>query len=302
MSYYAVMEALQEEHLPITYTFTSTFRIATPLVPDEPGYLIKDIGFDFYDAVGVNETDLIVGVFASDDGDGVAWFELMGGMLTDAGYTTSTWEDELGLFPMDTTDYTPIIDAWIADGVNAIWGNCPAPHFKDLWTQAYARGLRPQVIFAARAGLFWLDMDGLDELAIGIGLEGWWHNAYDPDLAPGFGDTTPQSLYERWVEDTGQPLNPNIGWGYANLQVLADAIERAGSLDGAAIRDALETTDLATIAYRIKYDPADQNSPVPLHYFQWFWDEDLETVIPEVVVSHHDFIPVTAAPLYPIFP
>ena len=50
MSYYALTEALREEHEPVTYTFTTTFRIATPLVPDEPGYLIKDIGFDFHDA------------------------------------------------------------------------------------------------------------------------------------------------------------------------------------------------------------------------------------------------------------
>lgn len=59
--------AMRAEYLPVTYTFTSTFRIATPLVPDVPGYLIKDIGFDFHDAVGVDETDVIVGVFASDD-------------------------------------------------------------------------------------------------------------------------------------------------------------------------------------------------------------------------------------------
>ena len=288
-----------------TYTFTSNFHIATPLDPDVPGYLIKDIGFEFFDAVGVTPTaiggvptDVVVGVYASDDGDGAGWFDLMGQMLEDAGYTTSTWDDTTGIgkFPMDTLDYSAIINQWLADGVNAIWGNCPAPHFQDLWTQAYAAGLRPKVIFGARAALFWTDQTGLigpPDLATGVGLENWWHNEYDPEVCPGFGTTTPQSLYDRWVADSGEQLNPNIGWGYCQVQVIVDAIERAGSLDGAAIRDALETTDVDTIAYKIKYGAEDQSSPAPLYYFQWFWDEDLETVVLKVVVCKHDFLDTT---------
>ncbi len=288
--------ALREEHLPITYTFTSTFRIGTPLDPPQEGYTIADIGFDFHEALGVDEEDLVLGIFASDDGDGRSWYEGMGAMLDAAGYTTSTWSVDpygVGLFPMDTMDYSAIFNQWIDDGVNAIWGNCPAPHFITMYNQAYAAGFRPEVVFAARAGLFWLDMDGLGELAVGIGLENWWHNAYDPVLCPGIGGTTPQSLHDRWVADTGQPLNPAVGWGYSNVQVLADAIERAGSLDGADIKTALQATDLATVAYNIKFDPADNDSPCPIYYFQWFWDDDLETVVPEVVVSHHAFIPET---------
>ena len=284
------------------YTFTSNFHIATPLDPDVPGYLIKDIGFEFFDAVGVTNETEVVGVYASNDGDGKGWYELMGAMLEDAGYTTSAWEvDEegagigTGLFPMDTVDYSAIIGEWVTDNVTILWGNCPAPHFQDLWTQAYAAGLRPKVVFAARAALFWTDQTNLigpPDLATGVGLENWWHNEYDPAVCPGFGTTTPQSLYERWVADSGEQLNPNIGWGYCQVQVIVDAIERADSLDGAAIRDALETTDLDTIAYKINYD-SDHSSPAPLYYFQWFWDEDEETVVLEVVVSKHDFLDTT---------
>jgi len=286
-----------------TYTFTSNFHIATPLDPDVPGYLIKDIGFEFFDAVGVTNETEVVGVYASNDGDGKGWYELMGAMLEDAGYTTSAWEVDgegagigTGLFPMDTVDYSAIVNEWVDDGVNVMWGNCPAPHFKDLWTQAYAAGLRPKVIFGARAALFWTDQTALigpPDLATGVGLENWWHNDYDPIVCPGFGTTTPQSLYERWVADSGEQLNPNIGWGYAKVQVMVDAIERAGSLDGAAIRDALETTDLDTIAYKIKYGAADHSSPAPLYYFQWFWDEDEDTVVLKVVHCKHDFLDTT---------
>jgi branched-chain amino acid transport system substrate-binding protein len=285
--------AMRGPYEPVTYTFTTTFRIATDPDPYVPGYLIKEIGFEFHEALGVTNQTHTMGVFASNDGDGAGWFALMGAMLDDAGYTTSTWEDDSGLFEMDTIDYSSIYNQWITDNVTAIWGNCPPPHFIDLWTQAYAAGFRPEVIFAAREGLFWTDMDGLEELAIGIGLESWWHNAYDPVLCPGAGNTTPQSLFDRWVADTDQPLNPNIGWGYANVQILADAIEEAGSLDGDDIRAALLAGEFTTIAGPVDYGSADLNCPVPLHYFQWFWDEGLDTVVPEVVVSQHDFLATT---------
>ena len=277
-----------------TYTFTSNFHIATPLDPDVPGYLIKEIGLEFHGALGVDNTTQIVGVYASDDGDGAGWYALMGEILEDAGYTTSTWDGGTGIgkFAMGTSDYSPIFSQWMADNVTAIWGNCPAPHFKDLWTQAYAAGFRPEIIFAARAGLFWSDMNTLaGDLAVGVGLENWWHNEYDPVLCPGVGNTTPQSLYDRWVADSGEQLNPNIGWGYCQVQVIVDAIERAGSLDGDAIRDALETTDLDTIAYKIKYGAEDHSSPAPLYYFQWF--EKAGELVGEVVVSHHAFLSTT---------
>ena len=277
-----------------TYTFTTTFRIATDPDPYEPGYLIREIGFEFHDALGVDNTTQIVGVFASDDGDGAGWYALMGPMLEDAGYTTSTWDGGAGIgkFAMGTSDYTPIFNQWIADNVTAIWGNCPPPHFKDLWTQAYAAGFEPEIIFAARAGLFWSDMSTLaGDLAVGIGLENWWHNSYDPGLCPGVGTTTPQTLFDRWVVETGEPLNPNIGWGYANVQILVDAIEDADSLVGDDIRAALLAGEFDTIAGPVDYDAADLNSNVPLYYFQWF--KKAGELVGEVVVSQHDFLATT---------
>ena len=285
-----------------TYTFTTTFRIATDPDPYEEGFLIREIGFDFHEALGATNETEVVGVYASDDGDGAGWFALMGQMLEDAGYTTSTWDGGTGIgkFAMSTSDYSPIFDQWIADNVTAIWGNCPAPHFKDLWTQAYAAGFEPRIIFAARAGLFYTDMEGLGDLAIGIGLESWWHNTYNPTLCPGVGSTTPQTLFDDWATDTGQPLNPNIGWGYANVQILVDAIEAADSLVGDDIRAALLAGDFDTIAGPVDYDEADLNCPVPLHYFQWF--EEGDSIVPEVVVSHHDFLATTETAFYITYP
>jgi len=288
-----------------TYTFTTTFRIFTPTDPPQLGYLISDIGLEFHEAVGVNSTSHVVGVFASDDGDGIGWYELMGQILDDEGYTTSTWQVEpsygVGLFSMETPDYAPIIADWVADNVTAIWGNCPPPHFIDLYNAALLADLELEVIFAARAGLFYTDMVGLGANAVGIGLENWWHNAYDPAYCPGVGSTTPQTLFDDWVTAKSQPLNPNIGWGYANVQILVQAIEAADSLVGDDIRAALLAGDFDTIAGPVDYGAADQNCPVPLHYFQWFEDETM-TIVPKVVVSQHTFLDTTGTAFLITYP
>jgi branched-chain amino acid transport system substrate-binding protein len=46
----------------------------------------------------------------------------------------------------------------------------------------------------------------------------------------------------------------NAGSAYACIQVVADAIERAGTLDREAIRDALATTDMMTVTGQIELD------------------------------------------------
>ncbi len=100
---------------------------------------------------------------------------------------------------------------------------------------------------------------------MGIFCESWWDPTYKD--SPGIGDTTPQSLFERWQEKSGQPLNPNIGWGYASVQIMIDAIERAGTLDGAEVIKALKETDFNTVIHRVKFGEA-QFSAQALAFFQ----------------------------------
>ena len=51
------------------------------------------------------------------------------------------------------------------------------------------------------------------------------------------------------MESIGIP----VGSAYAAAQILANAIQRAGSLDGQKIRDAIMTTDLVTVRGPIKF-------------------------------------------------
>jgi len=59
-----------------------------------------------------------------------------------------------------------------------------------------------------------------------------------------------------------------IGHGYLPMQILADAIERAGSLDKEKVNDALAQTDLNNISGRIVFDE-NQFSRLPIADCIW---------------------------------
>jgi branched-chain amino acid transport system substrate-binding protein len=77
-----------------------------------------------------------------------------------------------------------------------------------------------------------------------------------------------------YKERSGKDLNDLTSREFMGLLVLADAINRAKSIEGAKIRDALTATDISgeqTIMpwHRIKFDEAGQNNdadPVLLQY------------------------------------
>ncbi len=66
-----------------------------------------------------------------------------------------------------------------------------------------------------------------------------WHSGMAYDGVP--------ELNAKHMEMMDRPSDPIVGPAYAAVQILADAIERAGSLDRDAIRDAIAATDLDTV-------------------------------------------------------
>jgi branched-chain amino acid transport system substrate-binding protein len=57
-----------------------------------------------------------------------------------------------------------------------------------------------------------------------------------------------QAAYDKSAQATTGPA-------YAAVQILADAISRAGSLDRDAIRDAIAATDMMTVVGPVKFNP-----------------------------------------------
>jgi len=53
----------------------------------------------------------------------------------------------------------------------------------------------------------------------------------------------------------GRPADSQTGPAYASVQILAAAIEKAGTLDTTRIRDAIAATDMMTLVGKVKFRP-----------------------------------------------
>jgi len=289
---------------PWEYTWLCGFRIIMPYPEGDfrakPGYTIRDTWFEFLDMFA-DQTNKVAGVLASDDPDGIGWYGLFPPALEEYGLTVIGAEKELGLFPMGTTDFTPIIKEWKDNDVEILWGNCPGPDWGTLWKQCHAQGFKPKIVTIGRAPLFYVDAASWGgDLPWGVGVEVWWDPTFPPESCPGIGGTTAATLAEKWAEATGQPLNPAIGHGYYPMQVIFDAIERAGTLDATAINNAIGETDMLTINYRVKFIKEEHFSGIPLFVGQWTkTDKPWVWELP-IVFSQHDDIPTSGEPIFPL--
>jgi len=285
------------------YTWASgLFALAVPASGSDfragkPGYTVNDTWVEMLSQFG-SQTTKKAGVIASDDPDGVGWYQGLPDMLTKNGYTPIGLDKKLGLLPMETTDFSSVINEWKANDCQILWGNCPAPFFGSLWKQARTLGFKPKIVSIGRAPLFYQDIKAWGgDLPLGVGCEIWW----DPSIKEykGIGSTTPQSLTERWIKATGQPINPAIGSGYRSVQVLIDAIERAKSVDPAKVNEAMATTDVMTIGHRVKFDENHFNR-TPIYFGQWFKTNTAAGWELRIVYSKHSFVPAVAQPIFPV--
>jgi ABC-type branched-subunit amino acid transport system substrate-binding protein len=282
-----------------SYTWaTGLFAIGDPGPKPADGYTIADTWLAMLDLHG-NETNKKAGVFASDDPDGVGWYAAFPGILEDWGCTV--YEPTGGsLLPMSTNDFSDLVDCWVTNNVEIVWGNAPAPFVAKLLEDCETGGFAPKIISIGRAPLFYEDVSAWGGRQNGVLVEIWWDPAWGE--SPGIGTTTPESLAARYLADPdvdAEAVNRNIGAGYSIIQVLIDAIVRAGTLDGEEVCAALADTDLDTIRHRVVFDE-NQFSRGPLVYGQWQWDEVEEDWVCPIVLSKHDFIDTTGTVLFPI--
>ncbi len=77
-----------------------------------------------------------------------------------------------------------------------------------------------------------------------------------------------EELNKRSMERFNHPADIHAGPAYACIQVLANAIERAGTLDRAKIRDAIAATDMMTVIGPTKFR-ADGNGDILPYVLQW---------------------------------
>ncbi|MBI4589155.1 MAG: amino acid ABC transporter substrate-binding protein [Candidatus Rokubacteria bacterium] len=93
-----------------------------------------------------------------------------------------------------------------------------------------------------------------------------------------------KELNEAHVKRAGRPADPMAGPSYASVQILANALGRAGAVDKDKLRDAIAATDMTTVVGPVKFRP-DGTGIVPSVFNQWLngkqelvWPKEYATV------------------------
>jgi branched-chain amino acid transport system substrate-binding protein len=158
-----------------------------------------------------------------------------------------------------STDYTDLILGAQAAGVEALLSLPTPPDGFAIYQQMGELGWKPPFNLVIRAADVptWNDLGPAGE---GVVLSTPWH--------PALGFPGTEAVNERHIEEEGRPADPVVGSAYALIEILADAIERAGTLEHDAVRDAIAATDgLETIIGPITFRE-DGTAEVPNPHMQ----------------------------------
>ena len=196
------------------------------------------------------ERPLRVGIFQ----ESTDWGEELGPLWTE---NASEYGYEVVLhetYAPGSSDFTDIILRAQAAEVEALFSLPTPPDGFGIYQQMGELGWKPPFNLVVRAADVptWND---LGEAGEGVVLSTPWH--------PALGFPGTEAVNQRHLDEEGRPADPVVGSAYALVEILADAIERAGTLDHEAVRDAIAATDgLSTIIGPITFRE-DGTAPVP---------------------------------------
>jgi len=173
-------------------------------------------------------------------------------------------------YARDTSDFASLIMAAKAAGCDAVFSVPTPPQSMTLIKQMKELDYAPAATCLIRGpdlSNYWEVMGKDTNFIITCG-------EWTADMPyPGNQKLVEDYLKEKPVKIIGM----QVGCGYGAVQVLADAIERAGTLDRKAIRDALTQTDMTTVRGHVTFDERGVGK-VPYSLCQW-QDGKLEVVV-----------------------
>jgi len=172
------------------------------------------------------------------------------------GYEVVAYEE----YAPKSPDFSDIILKAQAAGAEALFAVPSPPDGLAIQKQMAELGWTPKfsLIIRAPENVSWAETLGTtgDYVTIFPG----WHNA---ENFPGVGE-----LNAKYQAEFGRPADLLTGPAYACVQILADAITRAGSLDRDAIRDAIAATYMTTVTGPVTFN-ADGTGKVLNPLVQW---------------------------------
>ncbi|MEM9220800.1 MAG: ABC transporter substrate-binding protein [Pseudomonadota bacterium] len=255
---------------PKEYNWTHHFFFAVPdLVKNHVG-MIKALPGGFNGRIGF---------LYPNDPDGVVFASLFGPAFEGEGWQTA----DPGRFEQGLPDYSAIINQFKRNRVEVVTGVLAPPDLQTYMQQAAQAGYKPKMYIIDKGTGYPEPMRALGDFGIDILSVNFWSPAFPGESA--FGGYTGQDLVDRYHEaNPGKLYSPPLAWTDASYDVLFDALQRAGSTDKAALRDALSSTDVNTVAGKVAFN--DQNFSIsPLGGAQWRRDDDTGDLVKENVFN-----------------
>jgi branched-chain amino acid transport system substrate-binding protein len=228
-------------------------------------------GHMFADMWKTLPTNNTLGVMFTNDSDGMAANDDKNGLpplFKAAGYTVVN----LGLYPPLSEDFTAQITKLKEANCEICCGIFNPPQFVTFWTQCAQQGYHPKIMTPPKALLFPSAVEALGARGAGTTTEVWW-SAHHP-FTSGLTGQTAQQFCDAYTAATGKQWTQPIGFKHACLEVAVDALKRAKSLDAAAIRDAVASTDYQSLVGPITWkggptNPVKNVCSTPLVGGQW---------------------------------
>lgn len=223
-----------------------------PKSPDQA----RDVFAALTDLVSADQKPTKIAVFQEKTDWGNEEGGLFKSMAGPAGYEIVYYAE----YAPGTTDYSTLILEAQAAGADMLLGMPTTPDGIAIVKQVAELGWKPKFIMLNRApdASTWGESTG--DAGNGVSLFAGWHYGENYEGVA--------ELNAKHETDFGRPSDILVGPAYACVQILADAIERAGTLDRDAVRDAIADTDMMTVMGPVTFN-ADGTGNVVNPMVQW---------------------------------
>jgi branched-chain amino acid transport system substrate-binding protein len=199
--------------------------------------------YDIYDSLPADKRPKVAAIFQENTDFGVEQAQMFQKETERRGYRVGMQEK----YNVMTKDFSPLIMAARNANADVVLASPVTPDAMLMIRQMKELDYNPKSLVLIRAAddLSWGKAMG----AAGdyVLLTGVWHHAV---RFPGV-----EKLNTEHKGKFGRPADPNTGPAYASIQILAAAIEKAGTLDTTKIRDAIAATDTMTLIGKVKFRP-----------------------------------------------
>ena len=199
--------------------------------------------FDILDSIPAAQKPKKVAIFMEKAPVGMELGDMWKDESIKRGYGEPLYRDQ----PREMKDFSPLIMAAKAEGSEILLTGPTTPEGITMTKQLKELDYNPKFYFSYRAPdpMAWGNALGKDGDYVVLG-PGWNAGLKFPGV---------KELNESHMKKFNRPADVITGPAYACVQALAGAIEKAGTLDRAKIRDAIAATNMMTVIGPLKFRP-----------------------------------------------